>query len=1124
VEAKPLFRPDVVGRRVRGFVLPERVVGAQGVLRNWAGLIGGAGFSGYREQDLLPDFLSDLFGAVLGYVGPASGSARYTLSRETHVEVEGEFVDAVLGEFGAAKRPVVAVEGKGPRNPLDRPFGGRRLSAVEQGYRYATNLPCDWIVVTNIAQIRLYHKGSDQRTYERFETARFATDEEHLRRFVYLLGAERVVPAVGENHLRELLTASERAELDLTRAYYAAYAETRLDLLDRLRQENPNAPPEELLSATQKLLDRVLFCAFAEDRGLLPADTLKQAYEARNAYNPQPIWESFRGLFQAIDRGNEALGIPAYDGGLFEPDPFLDALSVPDEVCRKLKQLGDYDYRAPEIASAGEGDAEAEPIVDVDVLGHIFEQSITDLEQIRADLEAGDRELAEAKKRISRRKREGAFYTPAYITRYIVRAALGPVIDERFERLRAKHQGQAKGTAAAALEDPWVYDLAKLNEPQRKALVRFWDACLAELQTVRLLDPACGSGAFLIEAFDQFHRRYQEINERLRELRRGEPSLFDADRTILRHNLYGVDLNGEAVQIARLSVWIKTAERGKELTDLDGTIRAGNSIVDDPALDPRALEWRSAFPEVFADGGFDVVVGNPPYVRQELLGEVKPYLSRRFAAYHGMADLYVYFFERGLTLLRPGGRLSFIVTNKWMKAGYGAPLRRLFGERARVEAVIDFGHAKQIFADADVFPSIVVVAKPAEGEAPAPEDEVQVSVIPRERLRLDDLQTQIDEEGFELPCSRLGEEPWRLEPPGAQRLLDKIRERGVPLADYAGAKPYRGILTGYNNAFLIDNATRARLVAEDARAEDLIRPYLRGQDVGRWASQWAGLWMIVLKSSGDHAWPWEKAGEQAEEVFAREYPSLHKHFKPHESRLERRSDRGRHWWELRACAYYDVFDRPKITYQVIQYYPAYAMDTEGVLGNDKTFFLAAPDLYLLGVLNSPLLWWHNWRFLTHLKDEALNPAAVRMEQLPIALPGDDLRDEVAGLARKLVDLEQQRSEAAKTLLDWLRVEHEIETPGRRLEAPFELTSDELVAEVRKRRGKKGLSAAALKNLREEHAATVEPMRRRLAESEELERRLADLVHEAYGLTPEEVDLMWRTAPPRMPVARAAEGD
>jgi hypothetical protein len=130
---------------------------------------------------------------------------------------------------------------------------------VEQGYRYATNLPCDWILVTNIREIRLYHKGSDQRTYERLEPARLTTDEDHLRRFVYLLGAERVVPVVGEVHLAELLAASERAELDLTRSFYVHYAETRFDLLTRLRAENPGAPPDQLLPATQKLLDRVLF-------------------------------------------------------------------------------------------------------------------------------------------------------------------------------------------------------------------------------------------------------------------------------------------------------------------------------------------------------------------------------------------------------------------------------------------------------------------------------------------------------------------------------------------------------------------------------------------------------------------------------------------------------------------------------------------------------------------------------------------------------------------------------------------------------------------------------------------------------------------------------------------------
>ena len=1113
VEARPLFRPDVVARRTRGFVLPERVRAVQGQLRNWATLIEGAALASYREQDLLPDFLSDLFVGLLGYIGPASGAERYTLSREKHVEVEGEFADAVLGEFGAVERPVAAVEGKGPRDPLDRPFGGRRLSAVEQGYRYATNLPCDWIVVTNIREIRLYHKGSDQRTYERFEPGRLATDEEHLRRFVYLLGAERVVPAVGENHLAELLTASESAELDLTRTFYVHYAETRFDLLTRLRAENPGAPPEQLLSATQKLLDRVLFCAFAEDRGLLPADTLKRAFETRNPFNPQPVWENFRGLFRAIDRGNDSLAIPAYDGGLFEPDPFLDALSVPDEVCLALKQLGDYDYRSPEIATAGE--TEAEPVVDVDVLGHIFERSITDLEQLREDLAVGDRGLEEAKRRISRRKREGAYYTPAFITRYIVQEALEPVIEERFERLRASHQEKAEGTAIRALEDPWVYDLTEINEPQRRALVKFWDACLAELQTVRLVDPACGSGAFLIEAFDQLHRHYQEINERLIELRRGEVRLFDADRTILRHNLFGVDLNGEAVQIARLSVWIKTAERGKELTDLDATIRAGNSLVDDHDLDPRALDWREAFSTVFAAGGFDVVVGNPPYVRQELLGDLKPYLAERFAAYHGVADLYVYFFERGLDLLRPGGRLSFVVTNKWMKAGYGAPLRRLFAERSWVESVIDFGHAKQIFPDADVFPSIVVVRKKGVGEEP--EEDVQVSVIARERLRIGDLRTQVIEEGFEVPRERLGEEAWRLEPPGVQRLLDKIRQRGVPLAEYAGVKPYRGVVTGYNEAFLIDTATRDRLVAEDPWSAEIIKPYLRGQDVQRWAPSWEGLWMIFARRG----------------IEIDRYPAVRRHLAQHRRGLEPKpedwSDRrdgrwlGRkpgtyEWYEIQdAVAYWELLERPKILYPDIMWRAQFCLDDDGRFTNNTVYFLPTGDLWLLAVLNSPLAWWLAWREAQHAKDEALRFFNTFVEGFPIAAPDEQIRSEAWGAVGDLMSTRRDVQSDRASFLDWLGIEHGLEKPGQRLEAPFELTSDELVAEVKKRRGKKGLSAAALKSLREEYARTVEPMRETVARALQLERRLAGLVDEAYGLTAEEVALVWRTAPPRMPI-------
>ena len=169
VEAKPLFRPDVLRTHLAGFALPAHVDACRPKLAHWADLLASGKADTFKEQEILPDFLTDFFCGILGYTRPADGGPRYTISREKHVQVDGKFADAVLGDFGRGPdRFIVALEGKGPKDPLDRPFAGRRMSAVDQGYRYAINLPCDFVIVTSIRQTRLYHKGADQQTYERF--------------------------------------------------------------------------------------------------------------------------------------------------------------------------------------------------------------------------------------------------------------------------------------------------------------------------------------------------------------------------------------------------------------------------------------------------------------------------------------------------------------------------------------------------------------------------------------------------------------------------------------------------------------------------------------------------------------------------------------------------------------------------------------------------------------------------------------------------------------------------------------------------------------------------------------------------------------------------------------------
>ena len=322
----------------------------------------------------------------------------------------------------------------------------------------------------------------------------------------------------------------------------------------------------------------------------------------------------------------------------------------------------------------------------------------------------------------------------------------------------------------------------------------------------------------------------------------------------------------------------------------------------------RFFHWELEFPEVFygpqpgtrrkierqPDAGFDAVIGNPPWIRQETIQADKAALAAQFASISdAVADVYVFFLGRGLMLLAPQRLLGMIVPNKWHRAAYGEKLRRFLAEREQPVTLIDFGHAP-VFPDADTFPCILVVrnAPPEPGGT-----DLRVCSVPREALPTLHLPSFVARSSRSVPTARLNPSGWDLESSGVADLLAKVKQAGVPLRDYLGTSPLYGIKTGFNEAFLIDQQTRDRLVAEDPKCEPIIKKFLRGRDIQRWHPQWGGQWMIVLKSSENHPWPWANAGDKAESAFRKRYASLHRHMVQHEERLRQRADQGRYWWE-----------------------------------------------------------------------------------------------------------------------------------------------------------------------------------------------------------------------------------
>ena len=382
--------------------------------------------------------------------------------------------------------------------------------------------------------------------------------------------------------------------------------------------------------------------------------------------------------------------------------------------------------------------------------------------------------------------------------------------------------------------------------------------------------------------------------------------------------------------------------------------------------------WKLNFSEVFQEkGGFDVVIGNPPYVRHEGIKEIKPWLKAEFGSfYRGTADLYTYFYKRGLDILHEKGHLAFIAPNKFMRAAYGVHTRRLLAIEATPKVVIDFGDLP-VF-DATTYPAILVV----QNSKPKNNSTLRAATFTKAK-QIHQVNRSLTDTGFPMPVKALTGEGWNLEPPEVLNLMDKLKKGGTPLGEYVEGRFYRGVLTGLNKAFIIDADTREQLLAEDPKSGELIKPWLRGRDIKRWQLEWAGLYVIFTRRG----------------VEIEKYPAIKRYLEQFREELEPKKNatqkKGRKagtykWYEIQDnIAYYKEFELPKIIYPNIAKTNAFTFDTTGTLTNQKAFIIPTTDLYLLGVLNSKIITFWFYITLPQLRGGFFEPSKVFIKQLPI---------------------------------------------------------------------------------------------------------------------------------------------
>ncbi len=702
------------------------------------------------------------------------------------------------------KNIAAVVELKGASVELDRPQRREgNMSPVQQGFKYKTQYRnCPFVVVSNFWAFRLYRDNLlDYELWTLDDLVNEADDYLLFKSWYVLLNRTNLTTSGGVSKTEELLSDIRIEQEEIGKKFYKVYKEARLELLRDIYKNNPQIKSDidTGIEKAQKIIDRVVFACFAEDKGLLPDNTLQRVIKAAETSTfGGSLWNTLKGFFEAIDTGSEKLEIPhGYNGGLFKRDEVLNNLQISDKPLLDVLLLGAYNF---------------DEDLSVTILGHIFEQSISDLEEIKNKVnESQNLETLSQ----SRRKKDGIFYTPDYIVRYIVDNSLGTYLREQEEK--CKDEFGLKG------------DINDKNYEKREiqAYTKYQDI----LQNVKVVDPACGSGAFLVYVFDYLLAENKRVASILGS---GLFSGEDYMKSILKNNIYGVDLNEESVEITKLSLWLKSAEKNKPLTTLDANIKCGNSLISDIEIaGSKAFDWNKAFSEIISDGGFDVIVGNPPWVFSRggnFSESEKSYYYKNYNLANYQLNTYLLFVNLAYVLLTQAGRLGFIIPNTCLTIDSFQPFREfLLNEVGDLEIINIFG---SVFQDASVDSCTISFSK------------IKSDLVSLGEMHNGQLDIVGNFKTAELAKDKHIINISMMKNIEIVNLIKKIDAKSSPLDSFSliksGLKAYE---TGKGSPAQTEEMKNDRIYHSDKKVDDTYGKYLLGRDVRRYELDWSGQWL-----------------------------------------------------------------------------------------------------------------------------------------------------------------------------------------------------------------------------------------------------------------------------------------